>query len=200
MASCFTNVDEGIIVNTHPYPHVPIGNELGPHNRLTFGNRTPPPVEQRDIEGMQFKRAVMLHASLMRAKPKLPKEGEDPKKASQKERFFLIEEREDDRHTALLYAILPSGYHGDAVISVFNGAQIVTDRFVPHSMRSQSAGVSHHVLALMTPGGELRGRATGHRIKPCYRWIYDGKEIVYIDGGEDIFVNENMISSNPPQP
>jgi hypothetical protein len=33
---------------------------------------------------------------------------------------------------------------------------------------------------------------SGRRVKaPCARWVFDGQEIVYIDGGEDIFFNAN---------
>lgn len=195
MAKCFTNVTPGIVLMTDPYEFVPVGNELGRHVRVTLGKQTPPQYVSREVPGMRFKRAFIDAASIVRAKPKPlppPEEGEEGKhrRGPQRDRIFLINEREDDKHTALLLAALPSGYEGDAVISVHDRAQIVADCFVHHGMRGQMAGVTHYALAYLAPGGELRGRATGHRVKAtCSRWVFDGEEILFIEGGEDVFYN-----------
>jgi len=192
MAKCFTNITPGIVLMTDdPYEFVPVGHELGKHVRVTLGKLTPPQFVSREVPGMRFKRAFIDAASIMHAKPKPPVEGEEGNRRTPwRDRVFLINEREDDTHTALVLASLPSGYHGDAVISVHERAQIVADCFVQHSLRGQTGGVTHYALAYLAPGGELRGRATGHRLKaPCVRWVFDGVDMLYIDGGEDIFYN-----------
>jgi hypothetical protein len=198
MAKCFTNVSQGIVLMTDPYEFVPVGNELGKHVRVTLGKQTPPQYASRDVPGMRFKRAFIDAASIMHPKPKPRAEGEEEgrKRAQWRDNVFLINEQESDTHTALVLASLPSGYHGDAVISVHDRAQIVADCFVPHGMRGQMHGVTHYALAYLAPGGELRGRATGHRLKaPCARWVFDGVEMLYIDGGEDIFYSATEYAS-----
>jgi len=193
MARFFTNTAPGIIVQTDPYTFVPVGNELGRHVRVACGKRTPPDLVRKKVEGMQFERAFIERGSYMRLKPKLIEEGvggeEQPVRQEQKDRVLLVNERENDTMNAIVLVQLPSGYKGDSVISVHDKAQIIADCFVGHGVRG-SLGVSHHVLAYMAPGGELRGQVTGHRVKnPCNRWVFDGEEIVYIEGGEDVFYN-----------
>lgn len=191
MAKCFTNVHLGIMLMTDPYKFVPVGNELGKHVRITLGHTTPPQYVSREVPGMRFERAFIDSASLMYPTFKQSKD-----RKPNREYAFLVNERENDKHNALLLASLPSGYHGDSVISVHDRAQVIADCFVHHGMRGQSQGVTHYVLAYLSPGGELRGRVTGHRTKaPCARWVFDGEEVVYVDGNEDIFYNASEYAS-----
>ena len=190
MARFFTNMAPGVVVQTDPYIFVPVGNETGRHVRIACGKKTPPEFTKKRVEGMQFERLHIDRGSIMRLKPKIeePVEGEEPRPA-QRERILLVNERDNDKENAIVLATLPSGYKGDSVINVHDRAQIIADCFVSHGIRG-ALGVTHHVLAFLSPGGELRGQVTGHRVKSThYRWIYDGEEIVMVDGGEDVFYN-----------
>lgn len=194
MAKFFTNINPGVMMITHPYQFVPVGNELEKHVRVTCGKKAPPNFVTRKVEGMQFERAFIENASFIRLKPKPPEEGAentDRSMRDQKDRIVLVSERDNDKENAIVLAHLPSGYKGDSVISVHDKASIIADCFVPHGM-TQEMGASHYVLAYLAPGGELRGRISGRKIKaPCARWVYDGKEVLYFEGGEDIFFNAN---------
>lgn len=193
MAKFFTNVAPGIIVAEEPYHYVPVGNALGRHVRIACGKKTPPTLVRKQVEGMQFSRPYIDRGSFIRLKPKPPEEGAeiDPTKQPPRERVLLVNERENDTMNAIVLVHLPSGYKGDSVISVYDRAQVIADCFVGHGVRG-SLGVSHYALAYLAPGGELRGQVTGHRVKnPCARWIFDGEEMIYMEGGEDIFFNAN---------
>jgi hypothetical protein len=199
MAKFFTNVSLGIVVAIEPYTFVPVGNELGRHVRVACGKQTPPTIVKRKVEGMQFERQFIERGSYMRinSKPRILAEGEEPDatRSPPKERLLLVNERENDVSNAIVLAQLPSGYKGDSVISVHDKAQIIADCFVGHGVRG-SLGVSHYALAYLAPGGELRGQVTGHRVKnPFCRWIFDGEEIIYIEGGEDVFYNASEHTS-----
>jgi hypothetical protein len=70
MAKFFTNTSPGVIMVTHPYGYIPVGNELEHHVRVTCGKKSPPPFVTRKVEGMQFERAFLERASFIRLKPK----------------------------------------------------------------------------------------------------------------------------------
>ena len=191
MAKFFTNMNLGIEVVTTPYMYVAVGNELGNHVRVACGRQVPPKLVVRKVDGMQFERSYIDRGSFTRVMPK-KSEGSRPAK----DRVLLVEERDNDREKAIALIQLSSGYNGDAVVSVHDRAQVIADCFTGHGVH-EDLGVSHHVLAYMAPGGELRGRMSGHRVKDtCARWIFDGEEILYVEGGEDIFYGTDLLATH----
>lgn len=185
MSKFFTNTSPGIAVATRPYLFIPVGNELDRHVRVSIGKNMPPQLVTRPVEGMRFDRQYVDRGSFIKRAPRDAQEGRPQR---HEDRILIISERDNDRQNAVLLAVLPSGYQGDSVISVHTGAQILADCFTGHGVCSD-AGVSHHVLAYMSPGGELRGRTSGHRVRACFRWVFDGEEILQFQGDEDIFLN-----------
>jgi hypothetical protein len=197
MAKCFTHVCPGIAVVSSPYMFIPVGDEFDRHVRVAIGRQMPPRIEEVTPEGMRFKVPTIFTASYIVRPGRV--EGDEPRK---KDVTQIVAPRDNDRMNALLQVALPAGYQGDSVITVHTKAKVIADCFTGHSVRD-NLGTTHHVLACLAPGGELRGRISGYKVeKTCHRWVYDGEEILYFSGDESVFLDaaEHMASLNSPQP
>ena len=207
-------VSAGITVSQKPYPHVTLGE--GGNKRATWvplGNRDAEGIvvpaedvlrpetewEVRSRLGctsLAEAREAMAGGDVQQKVEKtIPAHIDevgvialrDKKTGEYNGRHLIVAPRGQDNRALILWRV-SSGYRGGADITAGDGVRVVAEDSAWHSGRG-SLGSTAEMLAVLSPGQELRASRSGRRVQSNRaRLTWDGEEVKVVFGDDSLFI------------